>query len=85
MSQDAPKRSFRVRFQSVGGRRILVQRDQTFELDDVGGRIWELCDGTRSAEDIAGTLTQEYDVPFEQALADLHEFVEDLKAKGLLE
>jgi len=85
MTPTPPKRSFRVRFQSVGGRRILIQRDQTYELDEVGGRIWELCDGTRSAADIAGALTQEYDVTPEQALADVQEFVQDLKAKGLLE
>jgi len=47
-------------------------------------RIWELCDGAHSIEEIARVLASEYDVSFEIALADSQQFIQELSAKGLL-
>jgi pyrroloquinoline quinone biosynthesis protein D len=80
-----PKRAFDVRFQSVRGRHLLVQRNQAFELDPVGVRIWELCDGTHTLQEMAGTIASEYDISSEQAQEDLVEFLQDLQNKGLIE
>ena len=37
-----------------------------FTLDEVGGRVWELCDGTRSIDEIATIVTEEYDAPLDR-------------------
>jgi hypothetical protein len=80
-----PQKRFNVRFQVVQGKNLLVQRNNAYEIDEVGFSIWELCDGSRTVGEIAEALTQEYKVEYAVALADSQEFIDDLKTKGLLE
>lgn len=53
-------------------------------LNTVGSRVWELADGTRTVEEIAGVLVQEFDVDLAQARDSATRFVDELAAKGLL-
>src|SRR5262245_38253650 len=53
-------------------------------LHSVGNRIWGLIDGVRTQRGIAQEISDEYEVSFEQALQDVVEFVEQLKANGML-
>ncbi len=53
-------------------------------LNDVGARIWQLADGTRSIREIALAITQEFRVDQGQAQADTIEFIELLVQKGIL-
>lgn len=55
-----------------------------FTLDDVGGRIWELCDGTRTPGDIAEVLAAEYDAPTEKILHDVIALLDDLARSELV-
>ena len=55
-----------------------------YTLDEVGARIWELADGTRTAEQIAATLAEEFDAPLERIRADLLELLAELTASGLV-
>lgn len=55
-----------------------------FSLSDVGARIWELCDGERTVQQIAEELAEEYDAGADQILADALELVRELDAEGLL-
>ena len=48
------------------------------DLNDVGSRIWELCDGQRSVEQIAAALAEEFEVEPQAARTDALEFVEGL-------
>jgi hypothetical protein len=80
-----PQKAFNVRFQMIRGRNLLVQHHNAYEIDDVGVSIWELCDGHHTAEQIVEALTREYDVDYDAALADCRDFIQDLRAKGLLE
>jgi hypothetical protein len=50
----------------------------------VGARIWELCDGSVSVDEIAERVAEEYDAPLETIRADTRELVEELEAEGLL-
>lgn len=79
------QKAINARFNVVQGQSYVVQRNTVYELDEVGCRIWELCDGSNTVEDIATKLTQEYTVPYEEVLRDCEEFVADLQSKGLLE
>ncbi len=54
-------------------------------LNPVGSRIWEMADGQRTVDEIAGLLAGEYDVSAEAAHDSVARFVDELLAKGLLE
>jgi pyrroloquinoline quinone biosynthesis protein D len=56
-----------------------------FALDDVGGRIWELCDGSRSLEQIVGMLAVEYDAPPSVIEADAVVLLHELVREGLVD
>jgi hypothetical protein len=53
-------------------------------LNTVGSRVWELADGTRTVDEIAGVLAAEFDVDPAQAQDSTAGFVDELAAKGLL-
>jgi coenzyme PQQ synthesis protein D (PqqD) len=53
-------------------------------LNTVGSRIWALIDGTRSIDDIARTISQEFDVDVPTARADILKFVQELRDGGVL-
>lgn len=55
-----------------------------FALDDVSGRIWDLCDGNRTVAEIVSTLCAEYDAPQETVEADVLEFLGELLTDGLV-
>jgi len=55
-----------------------------YALNEVGARIWELSDGTRSVADIIAIIEQEYDAPRATVEADVAELVEELAREQLL-
>ncbi|HEY63818.1 MAG TPA: PqqD family protein [Caldilineae bacterium] len=63
---------------------VLADSGQVMVLNETGGRIWELADGTRTVTDIARMIVEEYEVSEEQALADVQEFVYQLVEKQAL-
>jgi len=56
-----------------------------YTLNEIGGRIWDLCDGASTVSEIIGVLCEEYDAPFETIRADAVELLEDLRRERLLE
>jgi pyrroloquinoline quinone biosynthesis protein D len=55
-----------------------------FALDDVSGRIWDLCDGNRTVAEIVAALCAEYDAPQETVEEDVMEFLGELLTDGLV-
>jgi hypothetical protein len=53
-------------------------------LNATAAAIWQLCDGTRSAADIAATLAQLVDQPADSLVADVEQTIETLEAAGVL-
>jgi Coenzyme PQQ synthesis protein D (PqqD) len=49
-----------------------------YPLNSVGARIWDLCDGARSVDEIVGLLTAEFEAPEPTIRADAIEFIEQL-------
>lgn len=80
-----PQKAFNVRFQIVQRKNLLVQHNTAYEIDPVGASIWELCDGDHTEEQIVQALIRDFDVDYDTALADCRDFIQDLRAKGLLE
>ena len=65
---------------------LLLDMDsgEYFSLEETGGRIWTLCDGVRTAEEVAGLLAQEYDVAVAVVREDVVELLADMVGAGLL-
>jgi len=76
-----------VLFTSMGEDAVLlhVQRGDYYSLNKVGARLWVMADGTKSVEDLAVMLTQEFDISQEQAEKDIIELAEQLAKEGLVE
>jgi hypothetical protein len=55
-----------------------------FALNEVGNRIWELCDGTHRVEQLVCMLAKEYAAPAEIIETDILELLEDLRSKNLI-
>lgn len=67
------------------GTMILVPEEGTVHmLDEVGSRIWELCEEPVKASDVASTIEAEYDVNADQALRDVNGFMQKLLELGAL-
>jgi hypothetical protein len=66
----------------VDGAAVIVLADAgTVQvLDEVGTRIWELMDGSRTASQIAQEIENEYDVSLDQATKDVEELLQQLLA-----
>ena len=54
------------------------------DLNEVGSRIWELCDGARTVADIARALAEEFEVEDADAQEDAAAFVAQLAEMKLL-
>jgi hypothetical protein len=62
-----------------------IKGGQMITLNPIGSIIWQgLADG-RSQEQIANGLASEFGVPVGQTLADVREFLEQLKEQQLIE
>ena len=55
-----------------------------FALNEVGNRIWELCDGTHGMAEMVCVLAKEYNAPAEMIEMDVLEVLEDLRKKDLI-
>ena len=76
-----------VLFTSMGEDAVLlhVQRGDYYSLNKVGARLWVLTDGSKTIADLAGLITQEFDISQEQAEVDIIELAEQLEKEGLVQ
>jgi coenzyme PQQ biosynthesis protein PqqD len=72
--------------QEAKGQTVLLRMEDGgyYALDEVGARIWELCDGQRDVAAIVARLCDEFDAPAEIVRADALEFIGDLRRERLL-
>jgi hypothetical protein len=76
----------RVMVQQVEGQAVLldIASGEYFSLNEVGGRVWELCDGTRTVAEVVDAICTEYDVPPTTAMSDAGALLESLAGAGLV-
>jgi transcriptional regulator of acetoin/glycerol metabolism len=55
-----------------------------YSLNEVGSRIWELCDGDHSVAQLVEALKAEYDAPAESLTKDVLELLEELQTGKLI-
>ena len=70
----------RILTQQASGTLILLHLDsgEYYTLNEVGGRVWDLCDGTRQVAEIVATVCDEYEAPAEMIEADIMALVQEL-------
>jgi hypothetical protein len=56
-----------------------------YSFNGTGSLIWKLLDRPKSVAQLASAVAEEYDIDAQQAEHDVTEFVNELKAVGLVE
>ncbi len=81
-----PLRSDRILKEEAGGTVVLLDMDdgRYFTLDEVGGRVWDLCDGSRTVLEMAALLEDEYEAPQAAIERDLLALLTDLAHERLV-
>jgi pyrroloquinoline quinone biosynthesis protein D len=66
--------------QRAADARILLNPEdgQYYALDEIGGRVWDLCDGTRSVAAMVEEICREYEAAPEEVQADVLELLAEL-------
>jgi coenzyme PQQ biosynthesis protein PqqD len=83
---ERPRQQDGVLAQEAQGQTVLLRMDDGgyYALDEVGARIWQLCDGERTLGEITDVLCHEFDAPRETISGDVREFVAELQQEDLL-
>ena len=81
-----PRRRDRVLVQRAADPWILlvVENGQYYALDEVSGRVWDLCDGSHSVSAMVAALCQEYDAPAESVEEDVLAFLGEMAEERLV-
>ena len=84
--ESAPLRSGRALAQELNGELVLVQVDtgMYYALNEVGSRVWALCDGSLTIAQVVARLCEEFDAPPATVEADVVELVDHLATEKLL-
>ena len=84
--ESRPLRRERVLVQTADDQMMLLDLDggMYFALNDVGARVWELCDGTRTVGEISSLLANEYDAPAAMIEDDVLELLGELATEQLV-
>jgi hypothetical protein len=85
---DAPRyrQDDRLPCQELDGQAVIVvpAKSEMHVLDEVGTFLWTQLRKSRSTEDLAKSVCEEYDVGPDRAEQDVRAFVDTLVGKGLL-
>ena len=75
-----PQRNERVIAKGVSESLVLLNLDngEYYKLNEVGGRVWELCDGNKNVAEMVATICEEYEAPAEVIEADILDLLRDL-------
>ena len=81
-----PQQRERVLTQRIDEAVVLLDADsgKYYSLDEVGGRLWELCDGTRTLRQLAAVIGEEYEAPVKIVEADITELLAELTVEKLV-
>ena len=84
--QSQPAHATKVIAQKAKDLLVLLDLDtgEYYNLDEVGTRIWELCDGARTVADIARHIGEEFDASSQAVERDVLIFLEELAQDKLV-
>jgi pyrroloquinoline quinone biosynthesis protein D len=86
-SRTRPRRRADIVLQDVGGEAILIdpKTDEAHVLNGSAARLWQLCDGERSIDEIAAEFGALYELSAADVIDDVREVVDDLVKLNLVE
>lgn len=61
-----------------------VPESRPLVLDEVGSRVWQLCDGERTVEEVVETLRDEYKLDRREVEVSLTEYLRTLGKRGMI-
>ena len=84
--ENCPKRGEQVIAQKASNDLLLFNIDDGnyYSLNEIGSRIWELCDGNHSVSQLVAVLAAEYDTTNEDLEKDVAELLETLQSGKLI-
>ena len=84
--QDRPLADPRVLHQEAAGTAVLLSLEtgQYYSLDEIGSRIWAMCDGRHTAAEIVACLREKFEVPAETLQGDVLALLTDLANENLV-
>lgn len=63
---------------------VPVARKQDVYLDQLGSKLWEMCDGVRQVEEIVDYFSEKYHLTFHESRVAVTEYVQQLARRGVL-
>ncbi len=86
MASNRISKATNVIWRRIGDEVVVIKDDglATHVLNKTAAFIWELLDGQREIDNIAATLCERFDVPLEEARADVRETIEKLTLVGIV-
>lgn len=84
--QSQPQRKEQVICQKASNEFLLfnMQDGNYYSLNEVGQRIWELCDGSHTVMQVVDALASEFDAPRDLLTNDVVELLEQLQSGKLI-
>ena len=81
-----PKRGTQVIAQKAANDLLLFNMEDGnyYSLNEIGSRIWELCDGSHSVSQVVAALAGEYDASNQILEKDVLELLEDFRRGKLI-
>lgn len=83
-SRPSLPRHVKLRHDAARGRWTILAPERVFTPDAIAVAVLQLCDGTRTVEDIAGELSRTYAAPKAQILGDVTSMLQELADKGVV-
>jgi Coenzyme PQQ synthesis protein D (PqqD) len=85
-TKSVPQRVADVITQGADGETVLlhIESGNYFALNEVGSRVWSLCDGARSISDIVAIICDEFDVTEQTAESDALDLLAMLTSENLV-
>ena len=86
-ADSVPRQASGAAGQRFGGEFVLLgpARGMVRGFNETAARVWELCDGTRTARQVAQQVAVDFETDAEQALEDTLRFLGELVGHGLME
>ena len=82
-----PARATNIAWQVIDGELVIlrIDADELVGINEVGATVWDLVDGKRSVDGIAGEIAAHYDVDRDTALRDTDTFLHELEDMGAVD
>lgn len=77
-------KSLKAYLAKVDGKFIITDTIDVYEVNEVGARIFDLCNGKNTVEDIAIVLAKKYGVNEEMVLEDVKNYISILLNKNFI-